>query len=107
MSEITENEKHEETNSAWNDPEVVKRLIEESPPLVKQAIEAAERSSHAGIEAAKVMHGRMFWLAMAVVLTGAAASIISLFQGNGGIAEKIIIPLISFVGGLGLGGKLK
>lgn len=106
-SESSEAPKDPQPNTAWSDPEVVKKIIEISPPLIKQALEAMERSNGTGIEAAKVIHGRMFWLAMTVILTGSAVSIIALLQGNDTTPEKIIIPLLSFVGGLGLGNKLK
>ena len=91
--------------SAWDDPKVVEQLIDKGTPLLKYMLESSDRANQATAEAAKVVHNRVFGIALAVVLAGSAMAVIALFKENALLAEKIIIPLISFAGGFGLGGR--
>ena len=91
--------------STWEDPKVVQRLIDEGAPLLKGVLESQDRANQAAAQAAKVVHNRVFGIALAVVFAGGVISVIALLHGNALLAEKIIIPLISFAGGFGLGGR--
>lgn len=106
MAEEAENsDKKPDFKSAWDDPKVAEKLIDTAAPLLKYMLESSDRANQATSEAAKVVHNRVFGIAMAVVASGTAIAVIALFQGNALLAEKIIIPLISFAGGFGLGGR--
>lgn len=102
---MTDEQKPEEKKSAWDDPSVVHRLIDEGAPLLKSLFEAQERANQAAAQSAKVVHNRVFGIAFGVVGAAGATAIIALLQDNALLAEKIIIPLISFAGGFGLGGR--
>ncbi len=93
--------------SGWDTPENIRLMIETIPPKVSEWIESARSSERAATEAAKVMHGRIVMLAGLVSVGVIAAAVIGLLSGKGGegLAERLLVPLLTFIGGLGLGAR--
>ena len=92
----------EKPQSGWDTPENVKEIISAAPGVILAAIEQAQGTNKATIEATRVMHGRVTLLAGLICLGGLACAATAAYQGNFDAAEKIVIPLISFAGGFGL-----
>jgi hypothetical protein len=93
--------------SGWDTPENVERIISAAPGLIAGMIAQSQESNKAAIQAADVMHRRVVWLAVMICFAVAGTGALAAWMGRFDVAEKLLIPLLSFVGGIGLATRTK
>lgn len=93
--------------SGWETPENVEKMIAEIPPAIERMLAASKATEQASIAAARAMHQRVTWLAGLICFGAIVAVLVDLVaHGRTELAERVLIPLISFAGGFGLGTRL-
>lgn len=93
--------------SGWDTPENVERIISVAPALLAGMIAQSQESNKASIQAANVMHRRVVQLAALICFAVAGTAAWAGYNGRYDVAEKLLIPLLSFVGGIGLATRTK
>lgn len=93
--------------SGWNTPENVRQLIDRLPKHISEWIESTSTAQRAAIEASKVMHGRAVALGAVIVTAAIAVAISAALDGQYNTAERIVLPLLGFIGGLGIGLRIQ
>lgn len=98
MSNI-EKETHtiEKPQSGWNSPENVEKMIASAPEMLAAALTSKTKE----VEASKVIRLCTVAVIGCIALGAIGCSILAIHHDNFDLAEKIIIPLLSFAGGLG------
>ncbi len=71
--------------------------------FVRDLIENSEKSTATGLR----LERWIIWLAFIVVSIAGIAVTVAALRGEFDAAERIVIPLISFAGGLGVGSRLQ
>jgi hypothetical protein len=104
MSNI-EKETHtvEKPQSGWESPENVEKIINSAPALLAAYLASKEKE----VNSSKVIRICTLSVIGSVVLGAIGCYAYALFLGNFDLAEKIIIPLLSFAGGLGAASGLR
>lgn len=92
--------------SGWHTPENVAKMIDELPGAIERMIQSTQASQAAAIKAAQVMHSRVTIVAGVVAGGVVVASLLGVWNGNSELAERLLIPLISFAGGFGLASRV-
>jgi len=96
--ELEDKQQKDETN--WQP--LVDALAPHAAELIKSFIERSHEASVGKATLEKYIIG----LGALVVIVVGGCSVVAAFQGNYDPAERLLIPLISFAGGLGIGARL-
>jgi len=104
---MDEEKESQDTPTDWKG---IAELVEKAPPAISEAMQRyveiqKEKTKQAelGIDAINRLNRFLFCSVISIILFAGTVSIISLVLGKPDVAERIIIPLISFAGGLGVG----
>ena len=93
--------------SGWDTPENVEKIILALPVMLSGLLAQSQETNKASTEAANVMHGRLVRLTFIICLGVVGTAGWAAYSGNFDVAEKLLIPLISFAGGFGLASRTK
>lgn|GEM_PF-7044605 len=93
--------------SGWETPENVQKIISVLPNMLSGLLAQSQETNKANTEAANVMHRRLVALTGIICIGFVGTAGYAAYIGNFDVAEKLLIPLISFAGGFGLASRTK
>ncbi len=93
--------------TGWDTPENVEKIISVVPGMLSGLLAQSQETNKATTEASNAMHFRVVLLAGLICAGVTFTAALSAWQGQYDVAEKLLIPLISFAGGFGLASRTK